>query len=354
MLERLRSNAGQTTAEYLGALLLVASIDRRGRADRHRRADRLRGPVLVCKIAGGDGLRARSRATRRARARRSASSRSSDKSIQAVGQGPRASSSKAASPASTACPPTARPTSRCKANAGAGLEFSTPGVEAGTTRPRPPRPRASSASPAAASSPRTWKFDSADDADEFIDNVGQEGHGRSRTRSRTSSRTTTTTTCPTQDSDTDLRRHHVTGSVSAGGGGAYAAAGGSIEAGVGAQVLRQRRQDLLLQGQGRPQRPAGTASRAASAPAATARSSIGITYDNDGNEKAMTVTGVGTVSARHRPARQHRGPQRHADSSSAARAPARRASASSSSPRSTSRSGEPQRGARLHRRRATR
>ena len=42
------------------------------------------------------------------------------------------SSSRAASPASTACPPTARRYVTLKANAGAGLEFSTPGVEAGS------------------------------------------------------------------------------------------------------------------------------------------------------------------------------------------------------------------------------
>ena len=126
-----------------------------------------------------------------------------------------------------------------QANAGAGLEFSTPGVEAGSDEAAASSPKGEFSVTGRGEFARTWKFDSTDDADEFINKTvkkvianadpipnflqGDDDYD-----------------LPDQDSDTVYGGINVTGSVSGGGGGAYAAAGGSIEAGVGRQVRRER------------------------------------------------------------------------------------------------------------------
>ena len=120
---------------------------------------------------------------------------------------------------------------------------------------------------------RTWKFDSTGDADEFIDNVVKKVIAQAR---------------PDPELPPErrrlrparpglrhrLRRHlgHRLGLRRA-AAARTPAAGGGVEAGVGAKLLGQRRRDLLLQGQGQRQRPRGHhRSPAASGPTATARS----------------------------------------------------------------------------------
>ena len=268
---RLRSSAGQTTTEYVGVLLIVAVVigafavtDIGERISYHAR-------IIICKIAGGADCEATAGNPDAPDPSKCVVS-SSDKSIQASVkvlvfklEGGVTGVYRVSADGTTYV--------TLQANAGAGLEFSTPGVEAGSDESTTASsPKGEFSVTGRGEFARTWKFDSTDDADEFIDKTvkkvialadpipnGLQGDDNYD--------------LPDQDSDTVYGGIAVTGSVSGGGGGAYAAAGGGVEAGVGAKYAENGDVTYFFKAKAGRQRPRGRLLRAAvSAPTATGRS----------------------------------------------------------------------------------
>ena len=182
-----------------------------------------------------------------------------------------------------------------QANAGAGLEFSTPGVEAGSDEAAASSPKGEFSVTGRGEFARTWKFDSTDDADEFIDNTVKKVIAVSDPIPNFL-QDDDDYDLPEQDSDTVYGGINVTGSVSGGGGGAYAAAGGSIEAGVGAKYAENGDVTYFFKAKAGLNARAGTNFAGGFGANGDGEIVIGVTYDKNGKEKTMSVTGVGTVA----------------------------------------------------------
>ena len=293
MLRRLRSNAGQTTAEYLGAMLVVSVViaavaltDIGERIEYHAR-------ILVCKIGGGTNCEATAGNPDAPDPSKCVVS-SSDKSIQAAVkvlvfklEGGVTGVYRVSADGTTYV--------TLQANAGAGLEFSTPGVEAGSDEAAASSPKGEFSVTGRGEFARTWKFDSTDDADEFIDKTVKKVIAVSDPIPNFL-QDDDDYDLPEQDSDTVYGGINVTGSVSGGGGGAYAAAGGSIEAGVGAKYAENGDVTYFFKAKAGLNARAGTNFAGGFGANGDGEIVIGVTYDKDGNEKTMSVTGVGTVA----------------------------------------------------------
>jgi len=261
MLKRLRSEAGQTAAEYLGGLLIVCVViaavaltDLGPRIEYHAR-------ILVCKIGGGSDCEATA-GNPDAPALTQCITRSSDKSIQGSVkvlvfklEGGVEGVYRVAADGTTWV--------TLKANAGAGLEFSTPGVKAGDGSVQRPRRRASSRSPARGEFGRTWKFGSEGDAHDFIDHMVDKVVAEADPIPDFFQHADDYDP-PAQDSDTVYGGVNVSGSVSAGAGGAYASAGGGIEGGVGAQFWANGDKTYFVRAKANADARGGSTSPAAS------------------------------------------------------------------------------------------
>ena len=280
----LKREHGQTSAEYLGALLLVSVViaamaltDAGSRIEYHAR-------ILVCKIAGGTNCEAES-GNPDAPALTQCITRSSDKSIQGSVkvlvfklEGGVEGVYRVAADGTTWV--------TLKANAGAGLEFSTPGVEAGTDEVQASSPKGEFSVTGRGEFARTWKFRSEDDAHDFINHMvdkvvaladpipnflqGADDYDP-----------------PDQDSDTIYGGVNVSGGVSGGG----ASASGGVEAGLGAQFYANGDKTYFFRAKANVK--GGYESFGASGGGTI---TIGVTYDKNGNEKSMTVLGVGDVA----------------------------------------------------------
>jgi hypothetical protein len=280
----LKRQDGQSSAEYLGALLLVSVViaavaltDLGPRIEYHAR-------ILVCKIGGGTDCEATS-GNPDAPALTQCVTRSSDKSIQGSVkvlvfklEGGVEGVYRVAADGTTWV--------TLKANAGAGLEFSTPGVEAGSDEMTASSPKGEFSVTGRGEFARTWKFGSEDDAHDFIDHMvdkvvaeadpipnflqGADDYDP-----------------PDQDSDTIYGGVSASGSVSGGG----ASASGGIEAGLGAQYYANGDKTFFFRAKGNVK--AGVEGFGGSGDATI---TVGVTYDKDGHEKSMTVLGVGNVA----------------------------------------------------------
>ena len=280
----LKREHGQTSAEYLGALLLVSVViaavaltDVGSRIEYHAR-------ILVCQIGGGTDC-GKVAGNPDAPALNQCITRSSDKSIQGSVkvlvfklEGGVEGVYRVAADGTTWV--------TLKANAGAGLEFSTPGVEAGTDEVQASSPKGEFSVTGRGEFARTWKFKSEDDAHSFIDHMvdkvvaladpipnflqGADDYDP-----------------PDQDSDTIYGGVNVSGGVSGGG----ASASGGVEAGLGAQFYANGDKTYFFRAKANVK--AGYESFGGGGDATV---TIGVTYDSNGNEKSMTVLGVGNVA----------------------------------------------------------
>ena len=240
--------------------------------------------ILVCKIAGGTNCEAES-GNPDAPALTQCITRSSDKSIQGSVkvlvfklEGGVEGVYRVAADGTTWV--------TLKANAGAGLEFSTPGVEAGSDEVQASSPKGEFSVTGRGEFARTWKFRSEDDAHDFINHMvdkvvaladpipnflqGADDYDP-----------------PDQDSDTIYGGVSAAGSVSGGG----ASASGGVEAGVGAQYYANGDKTYFFRAKANVK--GGYESFGASGGGTI---TIGVTYDKNGNEKSMTVLGVGDVA----------------------------------------------------------
>lgn len=280
----LKREHGQTSAEYLGALLLVSVViaavaltDVGARIEYHAR-------ILVCQIGGGTDC-GKVAGNPDAPALTQCITRSSDKSIQGSVkvlvfklEGGVEGVYRVAADGTTWV--------TLKANAGAGLEFSTPGVEAGTDEVQASSPKGEFSVTGRGEFARTWKFKSEDDAHSFINHMvdkvvaladpipnflqGADDYDP-----------------PNQDSDTIYGGVNVSGGVSGGG----ASASGGVEAGLGAQFYANGDKTYFFRAKANVK--AGYESFGGGGDATV---TIGVTYDSKGNEKSMTVLGVGNVA----------------------------------------------------------
>ena len=280
----LKREHGQTSAEYLGALLLVSVViaavaltDAGSRISYHAR-------ILVCKIGGGTNCQAES-GNPDAPALTQCITRSSDKSIQGSVkvlvfklEGGVEGVYRVAADGTTWV--------TLKANAGAGLEFSTPGVEAGTDEVQASSPKGEFSVTGRGEFARTWKFGSEDDAHDFIDHMVDKVVAQADPIPNFLQGADDYDP-PDQDSDTVYGGVNVSGSVS----GAGASAGGGVEAGLGAQFYANGDKTYFFRA--RANLDAGYESFGASGDGTI---TIGVTYDKNGNEKSMTVLGVGNVA----------------------------------------------------------
>jgi hypothetical protein len=280
----LKREHGQTSAEYLGALLLVSVViaavaltDAGSRIEYHAR-------ILVCKIGGGTDCGATS-GNPDAPALTQCVTRSSDKSIQGSVkvlvfklEGGVEGVYRVAADGTTWV--------TLKANAGAGLEFSTPGVEAGTDEVQASSPKGEFSVTGRGEFARTWKFTSEDDAHSFIDHMVDKVIAQADPIPNFFQGADDYDP-PDQDSDTIYGGVNASGSVSSGG----ANASGGVEAGVGAQYYANGDKTYFFRAKANVK--GGYESFGASGGGTI---TIGVTYDSHGNEKSMTVLGVGDVA----------------------------------------------------------
>jgi hypothetical protein len=292
MLKRIRSEAGQTAAEYMGGLLLVGVIvaaiaftDVGGRIEYHAR-------VLVCKIGGGTDC-GRVAGNPDAPTLDRCITKSSDKSIQGSVkvlvfklEGGVEGVLRVAADGTTWV--------TLRANAGAGLEFSTPGVEAGSDDLHASSPKGEFSVTGKGEFARTWKLGSEDDAHDFI------GHMVDKVVALADPipnflQGADDYDPPDADSDTIYGGVSVTGSASA-GGGAYAGASGGIEGGVGAQYYANGDTTFFFRARANASGNAGLDFAGGFGVSGDGSVTIAITYDKDGHEKTMTVLGVGGVA----------------------------------------------------------
>ena len=293
MFRRGRATTGQTTAEYLGVLLIVSAViaavvltDIGYRIGYHTR-------VLVCKIAGGENCEATAGNPDAPDPSKCVVS-SSDKSIQGAVkvlvfklEGGVTGVYRVSADGTTFV--------TLQANAGAGLEFSTPGVEAGSDGASVSPPKGEFSVTGKGEFARTWRFASTDEADAFINNtvnkvIAQIDPIPNMFQGADDYE------LPAQDSDTIYGGVSVAGSASAGGGGAYASAGGGVEAGVGARYHANGDVTYFFKAKANANAAAGTSFAGGFGANGEGEIMIGITYDADGNEKTMTVTGNGMIA----------------------------------------------------------
>ncbi len=281
----LKREHGQTSAEYLGALLLVSVViaavaltDVGPRISSHAR-------ILVCRIAGGTDCEATS-GNPDAPPLTQCVTRSSDKSIQGSVkvlvfklEGGVEGVYRVAADGTTWV--------TLKANAGAGLEFSTPGVEAGSDEVQASSPKGEFSVTGRGEFARTWKFGSEDDAHSFIDHMVDKVIAEADPIPDFL-QSADDYDPPHQDSDTVYGGVSASGSVSGGG----ASAGGGIEAGLGAQFYANGDKTYFFRAKANVK--AGYEGFGARGDGTI---TIGVTYDSHGNEKSMTVLGVGNAAA---------------------------------------------------------
>jgi hypothetical protein len=280
----LKREHGQTSAEYLGALLLVSVViaavaltDVGSRISYHAR-------ILVCQIAGGTDCEAES-GNPDAPALTQCITRSSDKSIQGSVkvlvfklEGGVEGVYRVAADGTTWV--------TLKANAGAGLEFSTPGVEAGSDEVQASSPKGEFSVTGRGEFARTWKFGSEDDAHSFINHMVDKVIAQADPIPNFLQGADDYDP-PHQDSDTIYGGVNASGNVSGGG----ASAGGGIEAGLGAQYYANGDKTYFFRAKANVK--AGYEGFGAGGDGTI---TIGVTYDKNGNEKTMTVLGVGNVA----------------------------------------------------------
>jgi hypothetical protein len=293
MLSRLRSQTGQTAAEYVGGLLLVAVViaavaltDLGGRIEYHAR-------ILVCRIAGGTDCEATAGnpdAPELSECVVRASDRAVDGSVKVLVfkfEGGVKGIYEVAADGTT--------TVTLQADAGAGLEFSTPGVKAGDGDVQASSPKGEFSVTGKGEFARAWKFKSEDDANSFIhhmvDKVVAEADPIPDFLQSADDYDP-----PKQFSDTIYGGIDVEGSYSAGGGGAYAGAEGGIEAGLGATYAANGDTTYFFKAKASASGKAGLAFAGGFGASADGEVIIGITYDKSGKEKTMSVKGTGSVT----------------------------------------------------------
>src|SRR3954471_17661651 len=230
----IRDERGQAATEYLGALLVVAVIVTAlaftsigDRIEWHMQ-------ILVCRIAGGTDC-SKTAGNPDAPTLAKCVVPSSDKSLEASLkvlvfklEGGIAGTKRVSADGTSYV--------TLKANAGAGLEFSTPGVEAGDADVQASSPKGEFAITGKGEFARTWKFTSEGDADDFIDHMVDKVKARADLVPNFLQGADDYDP-PDEDSNTVYGGLGVNASASAGGGGAYANVGGGVEAGFGVRYL---------------------------------------------------------------------------------------------------------------------
>jgi hypothetical protein len=292
MMSRLRSGAGQATSEYLGALLIVSVvIAALALTDVGERIS-YESRILICKIGGGEDC-ASIAGNPDAPAASKCVVTSSDKSVQASVkvfvvklEGGVTGVYRVSADGTTYV--------TLKANAGAGLEFSTPGVEAGSDDVAASSPKGEFSVTGKGEFARTWKFASQNDADEFIGNVVDKVKAKADLVPNFL-QDDDDYDLPDQDSDTIYGGVNVSGSVSA-GGGAYANAGGGVEAGLGATYSANGDVTYFFKAKANVSGRAGNSLAGGFGANGEGEVVVAMTYDRNGNEKTMKVTGVGTLT----------------------------------------------------------
>jgi hypothetical protein len=293
MLKRLRSEAGQTAAEYMGVLLIVSAIVAAVVLSNVGERIAFHTKILICRIAGGTDCEA-SAGNPDAPSLSKCVVSSSDKSLQASVkvfvfklEGGVTGVKRVSADGTTYV--------TLKANAGAGLEFSTPGVEADGGGASASSPKGEFSVTGRGELARTWKFDSEKGADDFV------GHVVDKAKAKLDWKPDFLQSAddyklPDQDSDTIYGGVALTGSASAGGGGAYADIGGGVEAGLGAKYLANGDTTYFFKAKANVNAAAGSSLVGGFGVNGDGEIIIGITYDKNGHEKTMNVTGVGTVA----------------------------------------------------------
>ena len=293
MLKRLRSEAGQTAAEYVGVLLLVAAIVAAIVLTPVGERIAYQSKILICQIAGGDNCAATAGnpdAPALAKCVVSASDRSLEASVKVLvfkAEGGVAGVKRVSADGTTYI--------TMKANAGAGLEFSSPGASAEGGGTGASSPKGDFSVTGKGEFARTWKFASEREADDFVDHVVDKVKAKLDWKPDFL-QSADDYDLPDQDSDTLYGGIAAGGSVSAGGGGAYAAAGGGVEGGVGAKFLANGDRTYFFKAKANVNARAGSSLAGGFGANGDGEIIIGITYDKNGHEKAMTVTGIGTVA----------------------------------------------------------
>jgi|GEM_PF-4785301 len=293
MLKRLRSQAGQTAPEYLGALLLVSVViaalaltDAGSRIGWHAQ-------VLVCRIAGGEScetLPGDPSAPPLSKCVVSVSDKSIQGSVKVLVfklEGGVEGIYQVAADGST--------TVTLKANAGAGLQFSTPGVKVDGDGTEASSPKGDFSVTGKGELSRTWIFPTQDDANTFIDRTVQkviDEHDGIPDFLESGD----DYQLPKEDSTTIYGGVSVNASISAGAGGAYAQASGGAEAGLGAQYYTNGDTTYFFQAKANIGGKAGLAFAGGFGVDGDGKVLIGITYDKDGKAKSMTVQGQGSVA----------------------------------------------------------
>lgn len=280
----LKREHGQTSAEYLGALLLVSVViaavaltDVGSRIEYHAR-------ILVCQIGGGTDC-GKVAGNPDAPPLTQCITRSSDKSIQGSVkvivfklEGGVEGVYRVAADGTTWV--------TLKANAGAGLEFSTPGVEAGTDEVQASSPKGEFSVTGRGEFARTWKFKSEDGAHSFINHMVDKVIAQADPIPNFLQGADDYDP-PDQDSDTIYGGVNVSGGVSGGG----ASVSGGVEAGLGAQFYANGDKTYFFRAKANVK--GGYESFGGGGDGTI---TIGVTYDKNGNEKSMTVLGVGNVA----------------------------------------------------------
>ncbi|HWK27466.1 MAG TPA: hypothetical protein VNS09_12940 [Solirubrobacter sp.] len=291
---RLRSQTGQTAAEYMGALLIVAAVIG---VLVTTNAGTLIGwdiNVLVCRIAGQGGCEKHTPGNPEAPPLSQCVISASDRSLEASVkvfvfklEGGVTGIKRVAADGTT--------TITLKANAGAGLNFSTPGASAEGGGAEASSPKGEFSVTGKGEFSRTWKFSSEGDADSFVDHVVDKVKAKLDWKPDFL-QSADDYELPPQDSDTVYGGIAVAGSSSAGAGGAYAHYGGGVEAGVGARFSANGDRTYFFKAKANVDARAGSSLAGGFGVNGDGEIMIGITYDKNGHEKAMTINGVGTIA----------------------------------------------------------
>jgi len=281
MLKRLRSEAGQTGAEYLGAMLLVAAIVAAILAANVPAWIAWRIDVAICMISGGENCR-QTPGNPAAPPLSQCVISSSDRSLQASvkvlvfeAEGGVTGVERVSADGTTYI--------TLKANAGAGLEFSTPGVEAGADDAQASSPKGEFSVTGRGEFARTWKFSSEQDADDFVDSVVDKAKAKLDWKPNFL-QSADDYDLPDQDADTVYGGISVSGSASAGAGGAYASYGGGVEAGVGVKFSANGDTTYFFKAKANINAAAGTSFAGGFGANGDGEIMIGITYDKDGTK----------------------------------------------------------------------
>jgi hypothetical protein len=294
MVKRLRSETGQTGAEYLGAMLLVGALVAAILATNVPAWIAWRVDVAICMISGGEncgqtpGNPAAPPLSQCVRTSSDIGVSASVKVAVVKAEGGVTAIKRVSADGTTYI--TVTP------NAGLGLEFSTPGVEAGAGDAQASSPKGEFSVTGKGEFSRTWKFSSEREGDEFVDNVVDKVEAK-LDWTPDFLQSADDYTLPDQDSDTIYGGISVNASASAGAGGAYASFGGGVEAGVGAKFSANGDKTYFFKAKANVKAATGVSFAGGFGANGDGEVIIGITYDKDSNEKAMTVTGVGTLAA---------------------------------------------------------